>query len=944
MIETARDYVWTQLKAVKPAFVSKKPHFNFITVHYFWIISATIIASIAIYASGKGRLSYIDALMFGSGANTQAGLNPVDLNTLNGFQQAMIYLFSMVSNPVTLNACVVFLRLYWFEKRFQSWVREIRLRRPTLTKTRSKSVADVEMVAPQQQQGVNGRHITIVPQNGRPQRITNDGILLDGDRDVSPHSSDRVKSEGSDSTTVTDDKQNEGDGAHTDAARPLGGSTNDDDDNVGPAESPGSPRAGQAGHLSISFANTVKRSDGMGEDALKTPHHRSNAEHIAILERQRNQDNEVLRIPGPRDAERGLGPRRLQDDDPQDEDENALTKTRTADSQANQAAPDLRHIRGRQPTITIAEPTRRAERVKDNARTISGTLESLRLRKPLQPRIGRTAHREGSGDDRRPSRSRSAAGLRRLSVIRQALSLSREQEEMPYLSYTPTLARNSNFVGLTLDQREELGGIEYRSLRTLAVILLLYFWGFQLLILTCLWPYILHNAFYGKAVESAHVNRTWWAFFTSNAAFMDVGFTLTPDSMISFQTSEFVLMIMWFFIIIGNTGFPVMLRFLIWVAAKLTPRGSGLWEELRFLLDHPRRCFTLMFPSGPTWWLFWILVILNAIDLLFFIVLDLGGEPIDKLPLKNRVVIGFFQAASTRTAGFSAVNLSELHPAMPVLYMIMMYISVFPIAISIRRTNVYEERSLGVYHEHEVDDDADSSALSYVGSHLRRQLSFDLWYVFLGFFILAITEGGKIQAHKFDLFAVLFEVVSAYGTVGLSLGVAGVNASLSSQFSVIGKLVIIAMQIRGRHRGLPYGLDRAVLLPSESRFRKEAEAADAEAAHVNVSGASTGLQRQRTNPGVRRSMSRERDRANSNLISQFLHPGPVVHRDTALPHQRPRSVDSYSPSLHSPSVFATSLGPRTQTEPVAETGGDELTTPSSASSHHKPLRSGTSAF
>lgn len=33
MLDSARDYVWAQLKAVKPAFVSKKPHFNFISVH-----------------------------------------------------------------------------------------------------------------------------------------------------------------------------------------------------------------------------------------------------------------------------------------------------------------------------------------------------------------------------------------------------------------------------------------------------------------------------------------------------------------------------------------------------------------------------------------------------------------------------------------------------------------------------------------------------------------------------------------------------------------------------------------------------------------------------------------------------------------------------------------------------------------------------------------------
>lgn len=106
--------------------------------------------------------------------------------------------------------------------------------------------------------------------------------------------------------------------------------------------------------------------------------------------------------------------------------------------------------------------------------------------------------------------------------------------------------------------------------------------------------------------------------------FNDLGFTLTPDSMISFQGAVLPLFIGSFLIIIGNTGFPCMLRFLIWAINKAVPRNSGIWEELRFLLDHPRRCFTLLFPGNATWWLFWILVLLNGIDLMFFIILDVS--------------------------------------------------------------------------------------------------------------------------------------------------------------------------------------------------------------------------------------------------------------------------------------------------------------------------------
>jgi hypothetical protein len=306
-------------------------------------------------------------------------------------------------------------------------------------------------------------------------------------------------------------------------------------------------------------------------------------------------------------------------------------------------------------------------------------------------------------------------------------------------------------------------------------------------------------------------------------------------------------------------------------------------------------------------------------------------------------VIGLFQAASTRTAGFSAVAMSELHPAMPVLYLIMMYISVFPIAISIRRTNVYEERSLGVYHDGGEDDDSQVSALGYVGTHLRRQLSFDLWYVFLGFFLIAITEGGKIVGGRFDLFAVLFEIVSAYGTVGLSIGVPNVNASLCSQFSVPGKLIIVAMQIRGRHRGLPYGLDRAVILPSEARMKREQEEAEATLARTSTAvstGVGTGLQR---HPTTGESRSRSRERTNTNFISQLLHPGPAIPHEH-LGRPRGRSVDAHQRSKSFDVTNALSEPLDAHLEPPREEDGELEQITSADLPPHKPRRIESSAF
>lgn len=115
--------------------------------------------------------------------------------------------------------------------------------------------------------------------------------------------------------------------------------------------------------------------------------------------------------------------------------------------------------------------------------------------------------------------------------------------------------------------------------------------------------------------------------FTPGSMFTDCGYTLTPDSMISFRTASVPLIIGAILIIAGQTGFPFMLRLYIWTIAKVVPLNSAVWGELSFLLDHPRRCFTLLFPSTATWWLFWFSFVLNALGLILYIVMNVSFLP-----------------------------------------------------------------------------------------------------------------------------------------------------------------------------------------------------------------------------------------------------------------------------------------------------------------------------
>jgi Trk-type K+ transport system membrane component len=64
------------------------------------------------------------------------------------------------------------------------------------------------------------------------------------------------------------------------------------------------------------------------------------------------------------------------------------------------------------------------------------------------------------------------------------------------------------------------------------------------------------------------------------------------------------------------------------------------------------------------------------------------------------------------------------------------------------------------------------------------------------------------------VYPIFFELLSAFGTVGLSFGYPGSVLALSAQFNTFGKLVVCAVMLLGKHRDLPKNVDPAVHLPS----------------------------------------------------------------------------------------------------------------------------------
>lgn len=135
----------------------------------------------------------------------------------------------------------------------------------------------------------------------------------------------------------------------------------------------------------------------------------------------------------------------------------------------------------------------------------------------------------------------------------------------------------------------------------------------------------------------------------------NLGFTLTPDSMVHFNDATWPLLVMSFLAFAGNTLYPVVPRLVIWTFSKIVPKDSLTKETLKFILDHPRRCYTLLFPARPTWILFGIIFVLNFVDVLLIIVLDLHNPAVNSLSLGPRILVAIFQAASARHTGTSFI-------------------------------------------------------------------------------------------------------------------------------------------------------------------------------------------------------------------------------------------------------------------------------------------------
>jgi len=277
-------------------------------------------------------------------------------------------------------------------------------------------------------------------------------------------------------------------------------------------------------------------------------------------------------------------------------------------------------------------------------------------------------------------------------------------------------------------------------------------------------------------------------------------------------------------ILCGNTCFPIMLRMFLKSAHYLCPvvkEDNGLVSEGRYrrvlglLLRFPRTCYTHLFPYYATRWLAVVTPALVVMQIVALCLVDLFHTAhhgkrtaiMTALSWHERALAIIFQSVSTRTAGFSVLNLKLISPTTAFIFCVCMWISVCPMVVVMRSTNRVD-RTTKYYNdpaEHQQAKDA-----AFLQSQLTGFMSQYSTILLLLFFLILLAEEyatseHDVREHRF-LF-ILFEFCSAYGTVGLSMS--DEAASRSGRWSWPAKCSLMAVMFLGRLRGLPDSIDPA---------------------------------------------------------------------------------------------------------------------------------------
>jgi Trk-type K+ transport system membrane component len=159
------------------------------------------------------------------------------------------------------------------------------------------------------------------------------------------------------------------------------------------------------------------------------------------------------------------------------------------------------------------------------------------------------------------------------------------------------------------------------------------------------------------------------------------------------------------------------------------------------------------------------------------------------LSLQGKIAGAFFGSVTTRTAGFNTVDMSALAPVTILVYLLLMWIGASPASTGGGiKTTTFAVAILNFVSLAKGKDRIEVFGRELSNESVRRAFG----VIFLSFLVIGtavlilVGTDGHLGMSK-----ILFEVVSAFGTVGLSLGI-------TTQLSLAGKWTIIVVMFLGR--------------------------------------------------------------------------------------------------------------------------------------------------
>ncbi|KXJ89839.1 cation transport protein-domain-containing protein [Microdochium bolleyi] len=609
--------------------------------------------------------------------------------------------------------------------------------------------------------------------------------------------------------------------------------------------------------------------------------------------------------------------------------------------------------------ITTGSPVQHQQRI--------GFLEPIRERAPAdankdRPQSATTGHSiyavHSRPQDHPPLRRRAQTGDPKISTT----TTTEDFNVQTFLKQEKhSIGRNGQFFNLSEEKREYLGGVEYRALKFLSHFVLAYFVLWQVFGAIALGAWM---SVYAIDTSAVNAQNPWWAgIFLAISAYNNAGFTLLDAGFIPFQSSYFLLTVVAVLSLAGPAAFPVFMRLIIWTMSKLMEMFAwnksdeyGIWKEgFDFILKFPRRVYTSLFPARDTWMFVATFGTFVMVDWVLILVLSIGNPVMEAIPLGQRIFNALFEGFSIPSGGYAIFPVSNMYSDVLVLWLVIFYTAAYPHIITMRKTNVYEERSLGIYEGdhteieqlhsassslfdvdgaiaaedglpglpvtandnwdtasragstksikklyavgrrgtafmgrqlqrrmtafqgvgvapmprttmntspptllyttntnntnprssgvgpglrrsatidfsnkatpsirpesiHSLNRHAPTTAApSLVSQQVRGQLSFDVWFLGLALFLVTLIETRHTLESPvaFSVFNILFEIVSGYTNIGISVGIPDQSYSMSGGFYTGSKIIMVIVMLRGRHRGLPVALDRAVKMPAK---------------------------------------------------------------------------------------------------------------------------------